>query len=96
MQRLAQYSPELVQITLVREKNNLTDSNAIAVVATVVGKGSAVIGYIRKTSAQVLTPVLDLLGGRLEAHLERITCANTYYGAIISFSFNQNCRERAA
>lgn len=29
LQRLAQYSPELVQITLVREKNNRADSNAI-------------------------------------------------------------------
>ena len=49
--RLTSYQPEQITITLRRDTANIFDPNAIAVVATVEGKGSAVIGYIPALAA---------------------------------------------
>jgi hypothetical protein len=46
IEHLARYQPEQISITLIRERENAHDVNAVAVVATVEGKGSYTMGYL--------------------------------------------------
>lgn len=71
IQRLAAYSPELVSITLQQDKANLFDPLAVAVVASVKGKGSATIGFIPSMTARTLSRLMDK-GTTFKASLDRI------------------------
>lgn len=52
--RLSRYSPEEITIKLRREQDNAVDRNALQVIAAVLGKGSAVMGYLNRQLAQLL------------------------------------------
>ncbi|AEG14644.1 HIRAN domain-containing protein [Desulfofundulus kuznetsovii DSM 6115] len=85
--RLAQYNASEIRIWLVREPGNPADRNAVAVVAEVIGKGCAKLGYLAAGHAAVVAPVLDRLGGKLRGNLEAITGGNgRRYGVNISFT----------
>lgn len=59
IEHLTHYRPELVKISLCRDTRNAYDKNAVAVIATVQGKGSYTMGYIPKTLAAFLAPLMD-------------------------------------
>jgi len=59
IEHLSQYSAEQISITLVRERDNAHDSNAVAVYAVVTGKGSYCIGYLPKALAAFVAPLMD-------------------------------------
>jgi hypothetical protein len=59
IEHLAQYRPQDIIISLRREGDNAHDVNAIAIEATVVGKGSYTMGYVPKALAQFLAPLMD-------------------------------------
>ena len=59
IERLARYSPEQIHITLQRESTNQYDTNAIAVIASVEGKGSYNMGYLPKALAAFVAPLMD-------------------------------------
>lgn len=71
IERLSSYRPELVSITLRQDKANHYDNQAVAVVASVKGKGSATIGYIPATTARTLSRLMDR-GLDLKASLDRV------------------------
>ena len=48
-----------VSIELHREKENIFDSNAVKVIAAVSGKGKAALGYLNRTLAAVIAPLMD-------------------------------------
>ena len=73
LKRLAQYGRERIRVHLVHEGNNPVDSNAVAVVVAVAGKGAYKAGYLPKEGASLLARVLDKLGGKLDATLEAVT-----------------------
>ena len=56
---LTRYNPQDISITLIRERANRVDSNSIAVVASVAGKGSYTVGYLPKALAAFVAPLLD-------------------------------------
>ncbi len=56
---LKSYQPEQISIKLVRDRQNTFDTNAVAVVAAVKGKVSAVIGYLPKAVASVVAVIID-------------------------------------
>lgn len=57
--RLTKYSADEIDVKLVREIGNAFDRNAIQIIATVKGKGAAVIGYINRELAAAIAPLLD-------------------------------------
>ncbi len=57
--RLTRYSADLISVTLRREPENAADKNAVQVIATVRGKGSAVMGYLNRQLAAAIAPLLD-------------------------------------
>jgi hypothetical protein len=59
LERLTNYSAEQISISLEREAENEFDKNAIAVKATVKGKGGYIIGYINKNLAKLIAPLID-------------------------------------
>jgi len=59
LKRLAQYNSELISINLERETTNEHDNNAIAVIATVTGKGSYTMGYLPRTLSAIIAPLID-------------------------------------
>ena len=59
LEHLKKYDSELISVNLKREAANEHDANAIAVIATVSGKGSYTIGYIPATLAKVISPLID-------------------------------------
>lgn len=86
--RLRRYDREDVTITLERDTRNLYDSNAVKIIAAVRGKGSAVMGYINRTLAQAIAPLLDK-GKAVKAALISVTGGNEYrrnYGLSIAIS----------
>lgn len=78
LSRLARYSPDEITIELHRERENLYDSNAIKVVAGVKGKGKAAMGYINRTLAAALAPLLDK-GKDIKCGLGAVTGGNEYF-----------------
>ncbi len=60
LEHLAKYSPERVTLHLVRDKRNTHDKNAVAVVAAVSGKGSYCVGYLARSLAAFIAPLLDV------------------------------------
>lgn len=86
--RLSRYSRDDVTISLEREAANPYDSNAIKVIAAVKGKGFAVMGYINRTLAEAIAPLLDK-GKEVKAALINVTGCNEYrrnYGLSIAIS----------
>jgi len=71
IERLTTYQPDEITVSLRRDKANIFDPNAIAVVATVESKGSAVIGYIPALAALKLARLMDV-GITLKAMLAGI------------------------
>lgn len=78
LSRLARYSSDEITIELHRERENLYDSNAIKVVAGVKGKGKAAIGYINRTLAAALAPLLDK-GKDIKCGFGAVTGGNEYF-----------------
>lgn len=79
----------MVRMWLVREYDDPADKNAVMVIAYVIGKGAAKIGYLKTTTAAVLAGVIDKAGGKMQARLEAVTKnSKGVYGAVISFSLN--------
>lgn len=56
---LKSYQAEQISVKLVRDRSNAFDKNAVAVVAAVKGKVSAVIGYLPKAVASVVAVIMD-------------------------------------
>ena len=59
IEHLNRYNPSDIYITLKRERNNQNDRNAIAVIATVNGKGSYCMGYLSRALAAFVAPLMD-------------------------------------
>lgn len=59
IEHLTHYAPQRVTISLQRYRNNPRDTNAIAVIATVSGKGSYIMGYVPRMIAAFVAPLLD-------------------------------------
>ena len=58
LEHLERYRREVITITLKHEPDNEHDKNAVAVVATVKGKGSYTMGYLPKGLAAFIAPLL--------------------------------------
>lgn len=69
--RLTTYQLDQITVSLRRDKANIFDPNAIAVVAAVEGKGSATVGYIPALAAVKLARLMDV-GINLNATLSGI------------------------
>lgn len=78
LSRLAKYSADEITIELHRECENRYDSNAIKVVAAVKGKGKAALGYINRTLAAALAPLLDK-GKEIRCSFGAVTGGNEYF-----------------
>jgi len=78
---LAGYSPEQIQLHLERNQGNQHDPNAVAVVATVEAKGSALVGFIAASTAARLARLMDH-GIQIKAVMERLVGGvdGLYYG----------------
>lgn len=59
LEHLARYAPEQISIRLERERDNEFDCNAVAVIATVQGKGSYCMGYLPRALAAFVAPLMD-------------------------------------
>lgn len=88
--RLKKYDPRRVKITLQHEPDNKYDANAIAVIVTVIGKGSYRMGYLRKYYAEVYAKLL-MKGHILHAKFEGISSSkeSAYYGININYVIDQ-------
>lgn len=62
LEHLTRYAPQAVRISLYRDKANAADHNAVAVIASVQGKGAYTIGYLPKALASFIAPLMD--GGK--------------------------------
>lgn len=71
LRHLTRYSAEIVRLHLIRERDNLYDVNAVAVAAEVTGKGQYKMGYLSRSVAAVVAPVMDR-GINLRANLKSI------------------------
>lgn len=77
IERLRLYNAEDIAISLQRESDNEYDRNAVQIVASVKGKGSAVMGYIGRELAKVIAPLLDK-GKAVKAMFAGITGGHEY------------------
>jgi hypothetical protein len=59
LEHLSMYAPEAVSIHLERERDNEHDRNAVAVYAAVAGRESFCVGYLPRTVAAFVAPLLD-------------------------------------
>lgn len=59
LHRLSRYDTRDIRLSFQREPENAMDPNAILIVATVRGRGSAPIGYIAQEMAAWLAPLMD-------------------------------------
>ena len=59
IEHLTHYQPEQISIELIRERDSAYDINSVAVVASVAGKGSYTMGYLPRTLAAFIAPLLD-------------------------------------
>lgn len=58
LEHLTHYKPEEVMFRIAADTKNAYDSNAVAVIASVKGKGSFLIGYLPKELAADVSPML--------------------------------------
>ena len=59
LEHLTRYSPDLVTFRIAGHHANAYDPHAVAVVATVKGKGSFLIGYLARELAEDIAKLLD-------------------------------------
>jgi ADP-ribosylglycohydrolase len=59
IQHLARYAPEAISIRLEQERANEYDRNTVAVWAAVEGKGSYHMGYLPRSLAIFVAPLMD-------------------------------------
>jgi len=71
IERLAMYAPQSISIRLERERDNEHDHNAVAVWAAVEGKGSYCVGYLPRSLAAFIAPLLDA-GKAVEAMFREV------------------------
>ena len=70
LEHLTHYRPQDIRVSLCRDTQNAVDSNAVAVVAAVRGKGAYTIGYLPRAFAAFIAPLMDkgkLILSRLSA-----------------------------
>lgn len=58
LEHLTHYDPEQVSFRIAREPKNRADSHAVAVIASVKGKGSFIIGYLARELAANISQLL--------------------------------------
>ena len=78
IEHLTHYRPEHIRISLYRDNANAYDRNAIAVIATVKGKGSYTMGYLPKALAAFIAPLMDA-GRTITSRLAGIRGTNEPY-----------------
>ena len=78
IEHLTHYRPEHIRISLYRDNANAYDRNAIAVIATVKGKGSYTMGYLPKALAAFIAPLMDA-GRTITSRLASIKGTNEPY-----------------
>lgn len=85
IEHLTRYKPESITISLKRDKSNPHDHNAVAVIATVEGKGSYRMGYVPKALAAFIAPLMDAGKAVYSAFKEVRGCYKPYmnYGLSI-------------
>lgn len=76
IKRLLKYNHKCISLSLQPEPTNLFDPEAIKVIATVKGKGSATIGYVSKDLNYIFNKIIKE-GKRILLELENITGTNT-------------------
>jgi hypothetical protein len=59
IRHLLRYNPQDVTIQLQRERDNVYDGNAIAVVAAVRGRGAYKMGYLPAVLSGMIAPLMD-------------------------------------
>lgn len=72
IKHLTKYSPGTVKVTLIREKQNIFDNNAIAVMVSVNNSQAYKMGYITAAVAKLLSGVNDNIT-TIKASLQAIT-----------------------
>lgn len=88
LEHLTRYSPDLVTFRIAGHHTNAYDPHAVAVVATVKGKGSFLIGYLARELAAHVSRLLDagvrcLTTGAVTGGYEPYM----YYGARVNLRF---------
>ena len=78
IEHLTHYRPENIRISLYRDNANAYDRNAVAVIATVKGKGSYTMGYLPKALAAFIAPLMDA-GRTITSRLAGIRGTNEPY-----------------
>ena len=78
IEHLTHYRPENIRISLYRDNANAYDRNAVAVIATVKGKGSYTMGYLPKALAAFIAPLMDA-GRTITSRLASIKGTNEPY-----------------
>ena len=78
IEHLTHYRPENIRISLYRDNANAYDRNAVAVIATVKGKGSYTMGYLPKALAAFIAPLMDA-GRTITSRLASIRGTNEPY-----------------
>ena len=71
LQRLTRYDAQEIGLQLRREQDNAADMNAVAVWASVAGRGEYHMGFLPRTTAARLAPIMDK-GVRVRTALEAI------------------------
>ena len=59
LERLTRYEADRISVNLEREAANKHDSNAVAVIVSVEGKGSYTMGYLPRMLAAIVAPLID-------------------------------------
>ena len=59
LEKLTRYEADRISVSLTREAANEYDSNAVAVVVSVEGKGSYTMGYLPRMLAATVAPLID-------------------------------------
>ena len=59
LSRLSLYNASDIVLSFLREPSNAYDSNAVAILASVQGKGSVIAGYLSRELAAEIAPFLD-------------------------------------
>lgn len=88
LEHLTHYTPDTVTFRIAADTHNAADNNAVAVIASVIGKGAVVIGYLPRNIAQSISPLLT--SGITIYTYGSVTGGYNpymYYGAKISMRF---------
>ena len=71
LERLTRYEADRISVNLEREATNEHDSNAVAVIVSVEGKGSYTMGYLPRMLAATIAPLIDA-GKAVKANFKEI------------------------